>query len=55
MTLHIGDTITDEHLSNKQGLVRQVDDYDACVIVHVLWDDGTFSDFSISETTKKVD
>lgn len=55
MTLHIGDTITDEYFPNKQGLVKKIDDYDACIIVHVLWDDGTFSDFSVSETTKKVD
>lgn len=53
-TIHVGDVITDEHWPNKTGLVRQVDDYDSCVVIHVLWDDGKSSDFSASETTKLV-
>lgn len=49
----IGDRLYDASY-RKFGTVIDVYDYDGCVVVFVHWDDGSMSDFTPDENTRKV-
>jgi hypothetical protein len=55
MEYFIGAIVVDSAYFGKIGRIKQVDDYDSCCVIHVLWHDGTQSDFMPDENTEIVD
>ncbi len=51
---NIGDRLYDANY-RKCGTVIDVGDYDGFVVVFVHWDDGSMSDFTPDENTRKVE
>jgi len=55
MEFFVGATVVDSAYFGKIGRITHIDDYDSCHVIHVLWHDGTQSDFTPDEGTKIVD
>ena len=56
MTEHwkIGNRLYDDDYE-KFGVVYDIDDYGEFVVLYVRWDDGSVSDFTPDESTKRVE